>query len=285
MYKTIFMNKVIAALDGLKLSESTTDYAVYLAEEFDAHIVAAFFEDITYHARPDTNDDEFILTDGSQMDVVTKKEEQVRVNSITKLQKKFDVAGVHYNIHRNKILALKSLIEESQYADMILIDGNEEFSSLDYSKPSRFLKNVLADAHCPVMIVQTDCKPVERFVFAYDGSPSSVYAIKQFSYLFKGGQKQEVEILMITDEKNTNHIPNHHSLKEMLRGKYATVLQSTIKSSNTEDAFVNHMRTENKNCMLVLGAYQRSSFSRWLYQSIADLLILELDIPLFIAHK
>jgi hypothetical protein len=90
---------------------------------------------------------------------------------------------------------------------------------------------------------------------------------------------------MITDEKHNNHLPNHHLLKELLKRKYDMVLQSIIKSSNVEDAMVKHMKTENKNCMLVLGAYQCSFFSRWLYQSLADLLITELDIPIFIAHK
>lgn len=279
------MNKVIAVLDGLKLSESTVDYAVYLAKEFDAHIVAAFLEDITYHARPDTNQEEFIVTDWTQMDVLIEKEEQVRATSKAKLKKKFDADGVHHSVHTDKMLALKSLINESYYADLILIDGNEAFSNVDYSKPSRFLKNVLADAHCPVMIVQADWNPIERVVFAYDGSPSSIYAIKQFNYLFKLAPHQQVEILMITDEKHSNHLPNQYLLKELLKRKYATVLQSVIKSSNVEDTLVSHMREENKNSMLVLGAYQRNSFSRWLYQSIADLLITELDIPLFIAHK
>jgi len=192
---------------------------------------------------------------------------------------------VHYNIHTDKIFAPKSLTEESYYADMVLIDGNERFSSIDFSKPSSFLKTLLAEADCPVMIVQSGYKPIERVVFAYDGSPSSIYAIKQFNYLFKLKPQQQVEILMITDEKHTNHFPNHHLLKELLKRKYTTVLQSIIKSNDVEDAMVNHMKTENKNCMMVLGAYQRSSFSRWLYQSIADLLITELDIPLFIAHK
>lgn len=279
------MNKVIAAVDGLKLSESTLGYAVYLAKKFDAHIVAAFLEDITYHATPGTNEEEFVLTDWSQMDVVIEKEHQVRAASQKKLETKFEAEGVHYTIHRDKALALEHLIEESRYADLLLIDGNERFSNVDYSKPSRFLKNVLSEAQCPVMVVQSAFKPIDRFVFAYDGSPSSVYAIKQFSYLFPVKQQQEVEIVMITDEKHTNHFPHQHLLKELLKRKYTTVLQSIIKSSNTDNAIITHMQTENKNCMLVLGAYQRSAFSRWLYQSIADALISELDIPLFVAHK
>lgn len=277
------MNKVIAALDGLKLSEITLDYAAYLAKDFNTHIVAAFLEDIAYRARPHTNDEDFVFTDWSQKDTVIQKENEVRAASKRKLQAKFDNRGVHYNIHKNKMFALETLINESYYADMILIDGNEKFSNVDYSKPSHFIKSVLSDSHCPILVVRSDWKPVEKFVFAYDGSPSSIYAIKQFSYLFLTTQ-MPVEILMVSDEKHTNHLPNEHLLKELLKHKYDTVLRSVIKSSNTEDSIVNHLHAENKNCMLVLGAYQRSSFSRWLYQSIADTFIYELDIPLFIAH-
>lgn len=278
------MNKVLAALDGLKLSESTMAYAVYLSREFNSHIVAAFLEEMVYHARPG-NEDKYAITDWSEIETLTKKEEQIRAASANKLQTKFNVEGVQYNIHRDKIIALQSLVNESHYADMILIDANENFSNWDSSKPSHFLRNVLSDADCPVMVVPGEFEPIEKFVFAYDGSPSSVYAIRQFSYLFPVTQKQQVEILMITDDKHTNHFPNEHLLKELLKRKYPAVLRAIIKSSDTDDAFVNHMKTEKKNCMLILGAYQRSSFSRWLYKSIADTLISELDIPLFIAHK
>jgi hypothetical protein len=279
------MNKVIAALDGLKLSQSTVDYSTYLAKDFDAHIVAAFLEDIAYRARPNSNEEDYIHTDWSEMDTVIEKEQQFQTESKRKLKERFDAEGVHYNIHQDKVFALQSLVQESSYADMIVIDGEETFSNLDYSKPSHFLRNLLSESQCPVMVVPKVFKPIEKVVFAYDGSPASIYAIKQFNYLFRLSGKQNVEILSITDDNHTNHLPNHHLLKELLKQKYSKVLQSILKRSDTDEAFLEHMKTENKNCLLVLGAYQRSSFSRWLYQSIADTLIYELDIPLFIAHK
>ncbi|MDB5246683.1 MAG: universal stress protein [Segetibacter sp.] len=279
------MNKVIAAVDALKLSESTIDYATYLAQEFDSHIVAAFLEDMVYHERPIHTGDAFVITNSLQIDTAIKKEEQTRAASRKKLQAKFNAEGVHYNIHTNKVLALESLIKESHYADLILIDENENFSNCDPSKPSQFIRSVLSDADCPVMVVPREFKQVEKFVFAYDGSPSSVYAIRQFSYLFPDTEKQELEILMITNNNHTNNLPEQHLLKELLKRKYASVIQTIIKSNNTNDALINHLKSENKNCMLILGAYQRSTFSRWLNQSIADVLISELEIPLFIAHK
>src|SRR5919107_3443973 len=111
------MNKVIAALDALRLSESTVDYAVYLAKEFDAHIVAAFLEEMVYHARPAGEDDRYLLTDWSQMDTVIQKEEELRIGAKNKVKTIFEAAGVHFNIHRDKVFALNSLIEESRYAD------------------------------------------------------------------------------------------------------------------------------------------------------------------------
>jgi nucleotide-binding universal stress UspA family protein len=278
------MNKVIAALDGLKLSESTVDYSLYLAKEFNAHIVAAFLEEMVYHARPQMEED-FVFTYWADIDTAVKKEEQIRTSSQKKLEARFEDAGVHYNIHKDKLIALKSLINESYYADLLVIDANETFSNWDTAKPSHFLKHVLSDAACPVLVVPAEFKPIQRFVFAYDGTPAAIYAIRQFTYLFPVKEDQQVEILMVTDDRHSNHFPNQYLLKELLRRKYKTVLQSIVKSDDIDDAFITHLETENKNCALILGAYERSSFSRWLYQSIADSLIAQLEIPLFIAHK
>jgi len=44
------MKKIIAALDGLKYSRNTTDYAINLAGESGAHLVGIFLDDITYHS-------------------------------------------------------------------------------------------------------------------------------------------------------------------------------------------------------------------------------------------
>src|SRR3954465_7020024 len=246
------MNKVIVALDPLRLSKSTIDYAVFLAKEFNAHIVAAFLDEMVYHARPDDEDEEFAITDWSKVDTVIKKEEQLRTASKTKVEKQLQAAGVHFNIHRDHPFALRSLVKESLYADMILIDENETFSNWDSSNPSQFIRNLLSDAHCPVMLVPATFRPIEKFVFAYDGSPSSVYAIKQFSYLFPVTPNQQVEILMITPDKHSNHFPHQHLLKELLKRKYTTVLAFVIKNDNTDVALVEHMQTDNKNSMLIL---------------------------------
>jgi hypothetical protein len=280
------MNKVIAALDGFKPSDSTIDYAAFLAKGFNAHIVATFLEEIVYHPFPKRNDEDGRELDYyAEVDTLVKEGKDINQVSIQKLQSIFDAKKVPFNVHKDKFIAIEALLNESHFADMILIDVNESFSNWDDTKPSSFIKKLLAHADCPVMLVPNEFKPIDKFVFAYDGSASSAYAIRQFSYLFPVTPPQEVEILMVTNNKHSSHFPNHRLLKELLKRKYIVVTQSVIRSKYTVDAMVDHFKAEAKNCMVVLGSYQRSSLSRWLHESTADALISSIDIPLFIAHK
>lgn len=46
------------------------------------------------------------------------------------------------------------------------------------------MKDLLSDAHCPLLLLREDGMPPDKLILAYDGSYSSIYAIKQFRYLF-----------------------------------------------------------------------------------------------------
>ena len=41
------MKKIIAAFDGLRFSESTLEYALYLAKQYNAHITGVFLHEST----------------------------------------------------------------------------------------------------------------------------------------------------------------------------------------------------------------------------------------------
>lgn len=282
------MKKIIAALDGLNLSESVTDYAIYLAKEFNAYIVACLLEEVSYHSELVKNEiwwPYYSVTDEKQYQTIAKKDEAVKNESLKKLRQKFDDAGIQYTVHKDKYIALQSLVNEGHFADLILVDENYSFSNYDHNKPSHFLRDLLTDAVCPVIIAPKKFVPIDRFVFAYDGSPSSAYAIKQFSYIFSHIKRQEIEIVLVSNDKSTSHLPNHKLLKELLKQRYPSVMQSVLRKDNAADALAEHMKTENKNCMLVMGAYKRNPVSMWVHHSTADKLISDLNVPLFITHN
>lgn len=282
------MKKIIAALDGLRLSECVLDHAIYLAKEFDAYIVACFLEEVSYHMQPVKHEiwwPYYNAAEQKKYEEVSKKDQAVRHASVKKVNKKFDDAGIRYNVHKDKFLALQSLLNESHFADLLIIDAEASFSNFDKTRPSHFLRSLLTDAGCPVMLIPKKFKPVERFVFAYDGSPSSVYAIRQFSYIFPFITKQDIEIVMVNNNKSTSHLPNHKLLKELLKQRYRSVLQAVLRRKDATEGLLEHLKTENKNCLVVMGAYKRSGLSMWLHHSTADQLITQLNIPIFITHN
>jgi len=46
------MKKIIVAIDGLKYSQSSTEYAIDLAQSMNAHLVGVFLDDFTRHSYP-----------------------------------------------------------------------------------------------------------------------------------------------------------------------------------------------------------------------------------------
>jgi len=62
-------------------------------------------------------------------------------------------------------------------------------------------------------------------------------------------------------------------------------LEYTVLKGIAEEEIVSHLNKENKNFIVVLGAYRRTMLSRWFRSSVADALIRNFDVPLFIAHN
>ena len=52
-----------------------------------------------------------------------------------------------------------------------------------------------------------------------------------------------------------------------------------------EVEIVQHLKQQQKNALVVLGANRRGTISRWFRESMADTLMKEVRLPLFIAHN
>lgn len=284
---SFYMNKFVLAADGLNLSQPSIDYAAYLAKTFNSHLIVAFLEDIGYRSDlldskwwPYYSDEEF-----EQVDLISKTDAVKQEKAVAETQIKLQNAGLSFGIHRNKLIAIQSLLKESYFTDAIILDSRASFSNYDRHRPSRFIHDLLMAASCPVILTPEAYQPVDRFVFAYDGDPSSAYAIKQFTYLFPDVEPSQLEVVYITENQDESHPPHYGLLKELLSYKYENVIHTTISSKNAEEALINHLSQDKRHCMLIMGSYSRNFFSMWIKPSTADNIIRELSIPLFITHR
>ncbi len=278
------MKKIIAALDGLKFSAGTQHHAIEIARQANTFLVGVFLEDFTYTSYKIYD---LITKEGvteKELRQFSEKDKSTRDRAVAVFEEACRVAGVPYSIHHDKNIALQELLHESVYADLLVIDSHETFSHYDEKLPTRFIRDMLPDIQCPVLLVPQQYKPVEKIVILYDGEPSSVHAVKMFSYTFPLLTELPVEVLSAKGFYEDQHVPDNRLMKEYIKRHFPNA-HFTVLKGHADTEIVQHLQKEKQEVMVVLGAYRRGSVSRWLKQSMADILMKEINKPLFIAHN
>ena len=133
------MKKIIAVIDGLKYSESATDYAVYVAKQTDSHLVGVFLDDYTYHSYKayDLVTERGFINE-EIMAKLDKKDEETREEAAGKFSKACQVAGLSYAVHHDRNIAIHELLHESIFADLLVIENKETFTHYEERIPTRF---------------------------------------------------------------------------------------------------------------------------------------------------
>lgn len=278
------MKKISAAFDGLKFSNTTLQYAIKLADSSNALLSGVFLDDFLYHS--------FNMVDvvgsrglpGDDLRLLEEEDEIVRMQSVGQFCSACTRERVKYVTHHDKSFAIDELLKESIYSDMLLIGKDETLSHVNEVAPTSFVRSLLAATQCPVLIVPKEYKPIEKIILLYDGKPSSVFAIKMFNYLLPWLCRIKVEVVSVSDPESDVALPEDHLFREFVKCHYPSATCASLKG-NPQKEITAYLKKETLNSIVVLGAYQRSQVSRWFKTSMADILMNEFDLPLFIAHQ
>lgn len=278
------MKKIIAAFDGLNFSESTKEYALNICKATSAHLVGVFLDDYTYKSYKIYD----LTTKNGVSDKKIKqfeeKDKKTRREAVDEFELACQKSGLNYTLHHDKDIALHELLHESIYADLLIIDSKETLSHYEENPPTRFIRNLLTDVQCPVLLVPEKYRSIDKIVLLYDGEPSSVFAIKMFSYLFPFLNDLETEVITVKNVNQTMHLPDNKLMKEFIKRHYPKADYKILKGL-PEVEIPEYMKSLPKNILLVLGAYRRGAVSRWFRTSMADIMMQELKVPLFVAHN
>lgn len=285
LFKSKHMKKFLGVFDGYRMSKSTLQYSVQLAKQANAHLVGVFLDEFIYRSYSvytilKTANDPY--TEIKKLDAA---DEIKRNKAVEVFKQACEAAKITFSIHRDKNIALQELKHESMFADLMILNENESFSRIKQGLPSNFIKELLADVQCPVLLVPNTFKAIDTISLLYDGAPSSLHAIKMFSYLFDDLLHLPVEVYTVKKEKaQGTHLPDNKLMKEFIKRHFPHA-QYTVVKGEPEEQIVAHLKHRKENELVVLGAYRRSEISRWFKVSMADILMREVDTPLFIAHN
>ncbi len=279
------MKKFIVAFDGLKFSESAKVYAIQLAKQANAHLVGVFLADPAYTSYKIYD---LILEDGGLVGSVKKKWDKKDTKTRAVALKEFETAcqkaGIEYTVHHDRSSAVRELLLESIYADLLIIDSRETLTNHIEKIPTGIVRDLLSHIQGPVLVIPHLYKPTGKLVLLYDGEPSSVYAIKMFSYILPSLKLYPAEVLSVNDPKQSLHVPENRLMKEFMKHHFPKATFTVLQGS-AETVIVDYLKNKKETPLVILGAYNRGMVSRWLRHSMADTLMRDLKLPLFIAHN
>lgn len=171
--------------------------------------------------------------------------------------------------------------KESRFSDLVLLSGQLFYGDQQERQPNIFLSEALHHAECPVLIVPEDFTPSNHLFIAYDGTRESIFAIKQFSYLFPHLTDLPTEVVYVNEEAS-NGIPELEHLRRYSRLHFSCMGFSKLHFKAAE--YFATWIGEREHVMLISGSYGRSPFSYATNPSFAEEIIHDHRLPVFIAH-
>lgn len=262
------MEKILLALDAMRLNTNAIDFACYIAKLSHSRLTGIFLEG---------------LRDERPVPVETENGTATVETNIHRFREACLCRETLSLVHRDRGVPLSEIVEESRFADLIIVDPETAFNRKDAIVPGRFVKEVLRAAECPVLIAPYSFDTVEEIVFAYDGTPSCVFAIRQFAHLFPDLRSMPVKIVSIRND-DLAAIEQQFKMKEWLRAHYDNLHFEVRSGGGVSDQLFAYL-IEKKNAIAVMGAYGRNEVSNFFKSSHADLLVKTVNLPIFIAHQ
>jgi len=191
--------------------------------------------------------------------------------------------GLEYRIHNDSDnLPLASLIQESRFADLILLSRESFFANINKEQPNEYMQELLKKSECPVLLIPDQYESPERILLLYDGEASSVFALKQFAYLFPELTKLPTTLLKVS-KKPEEQLPSEQGIAELAARHFSDL---TLYDMSLEDkSQLTNWLKEEEAAWVVMGAYGRSLLSTLFKKSFADELINDVRLPLFITHQ
>jgi hypothetical protein len=274
------MKKLIIALDGEHFPKGAFEFAKQSNTEKNILLAGVFLSPVDYSKV-------LALTGMEGMSLtpewLMKNEDEIPVNkNISLFEKACTAAGIEFRIHKDiHLMAISSLIEETRFADALLISSDLFYANVSKEQPNFYLEEVLKKTECPVMLVPENYREPGQVILTYDGNESSVFAIKQFAYVYPELTKKETLLLSITEHEED--LPQYNLITELASVHFPTLKIQALHLKHKKD-FAEWMK-EKPDSFIVMGAFSRSIFSQLLRKSFASDVIHDISMPIFISHK
>lgn len=278
------MKRILLAIDATNPDTQAIDFACYLGRLTRSVVTGFFLENFVADEAPvlkKVQGTPYLDWDIDETSAEFKEKKALIEKNMDSFRDCCDRKSVQSVFRTAEGLPAAEIIAESRYADLIILAASTSFNRVYEGRPTEFVKKVLKEAECPVIIAPESFEGIDEIVFTYDGSRSAAFAIKQFTQLLPELNDKTAVVLHINKEGAWEG-PDKQKFLDWIKTHYSSI-GFKVLAGNTEDRLFDYL-FKRKNVFIVMGAYGRSSVSRFFHRSEADLLINVMTQPIFISH-
>ncbi|PSL34669.1 universal stress protein [Chitinophaga ginsengisoli] len=273
------MRKILLSFDGDHYSKGAFDFARRMNEDEPILLTGVFLPQADFATT-------WVYAEAGgtvYTPLVESYDADIVAANIAKFKEDCVGHQIEYRVHTDfGSFALPELQKESRYADLMILGSQQFYENLGTESPNEYLRDTLHDAECPVLITPEEFNYPESVVLAYDGSSSSVYAIRQFAYLFPELCKASTT-LVYAAKREGRGIPDEDYIRELVARHFSDLTFFELEANPRE--YIGTWMADLDNPILVTGAFGRSGFSQIFKRSFASDVIAEKQLPVFIAHR
>jgi len=273
------MKKIILPLEGTAYHRDLLEFSAALNGCARIQLTAAFVPEADYAHLWDISrgvgDTVFVPPADNSDELVARNSARVK-----RYCQEHDIVC---RVHEDRFdFALGAIRRETRFADLLMLSSAHFFEAVDKHQPNAYMKEILHDAECPVLLMPVEPKLPGEIILTYDGSASSAYAIRQFAYLFPEFNRLRTTVVCINEDE-TKCMPDEPFVRELCEQHFKNLRMLKLQMRTTQfyDTWVGMM----KDPWLVAGAFGRTDWSRLLRHSFINRLITNHNVPLFVAHR
>lgn len=275
------MKRILYVANALKPNTGRLDFTLYVCRLAEAGLKAVFYiEKETYAAEANWINHAAVHAGLLANEHTSALKRQLCDAHMHEFKTRCEQEGIPCSVHKTEDDFLDEIILESRYADLVLLDIAIAYTPGHISIPTPVAEEILRSTECPVIGLPETFNKIDELVFTYDGKISSMYAIKQFTYLFPGFKDMRVTVISV----NPDVVANEERCKfmEWMHDSYSDINFMAVEGDERKGLL--EILLQRKDAFMLMGAYGRSRFSTYIHPSHADNVLKMTNQPVFIVH-